>query len=242
MKTRISLFLGTLFLVFQGFSQCLPDRHSTSWFDNWISCEASENPNKNRDESHWISYDLGKLYKLGELKIWNLNAPDLLENGAKTIVIDYSKDGDNWTEYGEVSLDPATGKNTYEGETILDFAEIEAKYILFTITENYGGNCYGFAEMKVEAEPAEDENEDVCILADIFPNPTSNNFSVYLRKKCLGDAYLSIEDATGRTVIDEEIIQLYDTKAIRSENLNAGVYFVVIRNGEVTARFKVVKN
>lgn len=224
------------------FSQCFPDRHNTSWFDGWISCEMKENPNEARDEGHWISYDFGKPYQLKELKVWNINDPDLLDYGAKTVMIDYSLDGLNWIEYGLQTFPKADGLRNYEGDIITNFNGIKARYLILTAIDNYGGDCTGFAELRIEVDTAKDENEDVCIIADVYPNPFQTSFSVLLEKKCLGEVYLAVEDATGRTVVEERIIKLYDTELINGENLVPGVYFVCLRNGEINERYKIVKN
>jgi hypothetical protein len=222
-------------------AQCLPDRHNTSWFDGWISCETSANPNEPRGESHWISYDFGRLYELNELKIWNVNDPDLVSYGAQNVIIDYSLDGINWTEFGQEIFPQAPGISTYEGDIITDFEGIKARYLLLTIADNYGGDCTGFSELRVQADSAKDDNEDICIIADVYPNPFLEQFSVSLQKKCLGDVYIAIEDATGRTVIAEEIIKLYDTRNFGGEAFAPGVYYVCIRNGEIKERYKIVK-
>ncbi len=241
MKKLISLFT-LLLLTNISIGQCYPDRHNTSWFDGWISCETSENPNEIRGESHWISYDFGQLYELNELKIWNINDPDLLSNGAQNVIIDYSVDGINWIEYGQETFPEATGINNYEGEVITDFEGLKAKHLLITVVDNYGGDCVGFAELRVAVDSAKSDNEDICIIADVYPNPIVDEFSVFLEKKCLGDVYIAIEDATGRTVMAEELIKLYDTKTIDASQYGPGVYFVCLRNGEIKERYKIVKH
>ena len=230
-----------LFLTNATHAQCYPDRHNTSWFDGWLSCETTENPNEIRGESHWISYDFGQLYELNELKIWNVNDPDLLANGAQNVIIDYSIDGVNWTEYGQEVFPKAPGQNNYEGDIIVDFEGIKVKHLLITVIDNYGGDCVGFAEMRIAVDSTKSENEDLCILADVYPNPMMDEFSVFLEKKCLGDVYLAIEDATGRTIVAEEIIKLYSTKKFDSSQFAPGVYFVCLRNGEIKERYKIVK-
>lgn len=222
-------------------AQCLPDRHNTSWFDGWLSCETSPNPNEARGESHWISYDFGQLYSLGELKIWNVNDPDILSYGAKQVAIDYSLDGINWIEYGLETFPIASGLSTYEGEVVTNFNDLKTRYLLLTVVDNYGGECSGFSEIRIEADSAKDENEDICLIADVYPNPFTTDFAVFLQKKCLGDVYIAIEDATGQTVVAEEIIKVFDTKTYNAKYFAPGVYFVCLRNGDIKERYKIVK-
>ncbi|MGB1104731.1 MAG: T9SS type A sorting domain-containing protein [Crocinitomicaceae bacterium] len=238
------LFLILLVFVAgqSAFAQCYPDRHNTSWFDGWISCETSMNPNPAREEGHWIAYDFGRVYGLNELKMWNINDPDLLEIGAKTIALDYSNDGVTWTSYGEINIPMAPGISTYEGGIVANLDGVKARHVLFTVLETYGAEeCAGFAEMRFEADSLSDENEDVCVVAQLYPNPFKEQFSIYLEKKCLGDVFYSIEDATGRMVVSETQIQLYETKLIDADQLTPGVYFVNVRNGEIQEKYKIVK-
>jgi len=179
---------------------------------------------------------------LNQLKIWNVNDPDLLNLGAQNVIIDYSLDGINWTEFGQETFPQAPGISTYEGDDIVDFGGIKARYLLFTIVDNYGGEeCTGFAEMRVAVDSTVDENADICITADVYPNPVANDLTVTLTKKCLGEVYLAIEDATGRTIVAENIIQLNTPQQFDFENFSPGVYFVCLRNGEIKERYKIVK-
>ena len=84
-------------------AQCFLDRHNTTWYDGWISCTTSMNPNSCAGESHWILYNLNYPYELFQMHIWNTNAPDYLADGMQDIVIDISNDGLNWSEVGAIS-------------------------------------------------------------------------------------------------------------------------------------------
>ena len=130
-------------------AQCYIDRHNTTWYDAWVSCTPAPSPNMVRGEGHWLLYNLGDLYQLGSAQFWNANDPSSLQNGLKNIVIDYSLDGANWTEWGTHTLSQGTGKNYYEGETVPGLGEISARYILITAIDNYGGNCYSLSEVKL---------------------------------------------------------------------------------------------
>lgn len=138
---------------FEANSQCYPDRHNTNWFDGWQSCEKKQNPNSVRGNSHWILYDFTHLYKLQNLHIWNSNDPENLNNGVKDIVIDYSIDGNTWFEFDRTSVPIATGKSIYEGIELLNFNGLKTRYLLITALNNFGGECTGFSEMKIEVAP-----------------------------------------------------------------------------------------
>jgi len=152
MKYLLSLIIIIITIGFSN-AQCFQDRHNTTWFDSWISCTKSSSPNSIRGESHWIMYDLSYTYKLEKVHFWNVNDPKQLDNGAKDIVIDYSLDGSSWTEFGTQSFDKASGKSIYEGEEAFSFNGVKARYVLLTILDNWGGDCYGFGEIKIGVSP-----------------------------------------------------------------------------------------
>lgn len=148
---RTILILAYSISFYSLMAQCLPDRHSATWYDGWISCVAKENPNMNRDGRHWIQYDLGEEYYLFDIKIWNLNAPDLLDYGLKNIYVDLSNDAVTWTDHGQFTISQAPGENDYEGEDVLTLEGNKARYILITAIDNYGGDCYGLSEVSIRA-------------------------------------------------------------------------------------------
>ena len=146
--------LMSLVLCTQLGAQCDTLRHNTTWFDGWISCEATENPNSVRGSGHWIQYDFGETYKLYELHIWNTNAPDLLDYGMQNVVIDVSLDGTTWTEAGQYLIPQADGDSHYEGAELMSFDSAIARFVIITAIDNYGGNCFGLSEMRVRASEA----------------------------------------------------------------------------------------
>ncbi|MEM9822582.1 MAG: hypothetical protein AAF985_15985, partial [Bacteroidota bacterium] len=104
--------LAAIIFVFTSvnvFAQCFLDRHNTTWYDGWISCTTSMNPNAVRGDSHWILYNLNASQELFQMHIWNLNSPAYLADGMQTIAIDISNDGVNWSEVGEFQLPMADG-------------------------------------------------------------------------------------------------------------------------------------
>ncbi len=130
-------------------AQMYPDRHNTNSFDGWISCSPSQSPNEERGTLHWIMYDLGHFYQLGELKVWNSNIPDSTDIGIQNIILDYSLDGMNWTEYGEYTLSQGPASSIYEGEVLTDLNNTTVRYLLINASSNYGGTCYGLSEIRI---------------------------------------------------------------------------------------------
>lgn len=165
-----------IFVQYNIFAQCYPDRHNTTWFEGWESCEKSQNPNPARPKSHWIMYDFGYQYKLGNLHLWNVNDPENLSEGVKKISIDYSTNGSNWNQFGQVDVAKATGKSIYEGLDIADLGGVTARYLLITCDENWGGACYGFSELRLNIV-ASSSLELVYFDIDCDENQSSTNIS-----------------------------------------------------------------
>lgn len=147
--------LYTLIIGFSSLAsaQCYPDRHNTTWFDAWISCDMAQNPNQARGTSHWIMYDLGRDYVISKMHFWNLNIPGRTHDGVRQMSIDVSDNGNDWTEVGIYEADSATASSIYEGVEIPDFGPTSGQYLLITILDTWGGNCAGFSEMRIEVEP-----------------------------------------------------------------------------------------
>src|SRR5688572_26384961 len=152
MKRNIFFILLLGFLPLVSWSQCFPDRHSTNFFDGWISCEEAKNPNLARPAGHFIMYDFGKIYELGQMTIWNSNDPGHLDWGMRDVAIDYSIDGEIWLHAGDFTFSQASGLSTYEGEEGPHLDNVEGRYLLITGLNNYGGECYGLSEMRIEGE------------------------------------------------------------------------------------------
>lgn len=247
---KIFILITVVFLVkHTAFTQCFPDRHSTNFFDGWVSCELGDNPNPVRGKSHFIMYDYGKLYQLGQMKIWNSNDPAHLDWGMKDVVIDYSADGVNWTEAGFFTFPEASGLSTYEGEDGPDLNGIEARYLLITGINNYGNNdCFGLSEVKVSAEQVilsdvEDVTRLSCIDISIYPNPFTDKVTLVLNPGCSGDFRFTIYDALGK-VVDHQIANLVagQQKSMElGQDLPSGTYMLKLENGGKSVQRSIVK-
>ena len=249
MKKLLILIFLSLLLNINLSSQCYPDRHNTTWYDGWISCETSVNPNAERGESHWILYNLGYTYHLGQMQIWNSNAPDYLADGIKTAAIDVSVDGVNWTEVGEFEFEQASGKSIYEGFQGPDLSGYEAKYLLITALSNWGGFCYGLSEVKVEVhgitntidEPRDNEN---CLVVNVFPNPVSEETSVDVLSYCGGEeGSFALRDITGR-IIDSGAISFTGQAArikLLFSSLKQGTYILEVKQKSNVVQEKIIK-
>ncbi len=205
------IFMMAGVLAFQqAQAQCFPDRHSTSWMDGWISCEEFPSPNPLRENGHWILYDLKEVYALFNTHVWNSNDPSHLERGFREVAIDYSRDGQEWTELGLFDWPQANGSSYYEGFEGPDFTGVTARYVLMTGLSNYGGECFGLSEVRFAAEVQEesvltatdDMNDPSCAQMHAFPNPFEEETKVVVQSTCVSTGTYRVVDMLGRVMED----------------------------------------
>jgi len=186
-------------------AQCYPDRHSTNWFDGWVSCTAAMNPNTEHGMSHWILYDFGSPYQLGQMKVWNTNDPEHLDWGIREAIIDVSLDGIQWTTVGEFVLSQASGSPIYEGSSGPDLDGVEGRFVLITAKNNWGGECFGLSELRIAAEETilssiEDPEANACISLSAFPNPFVEYTDILIESRCPAPYAYQVYDMLGRIV------------------------------------------
>lgn len=229
-------------------AQAFPDRHSTSYTDGWMSCQISTNPNaKERDDSHWIMYDLGTTYALSKSTIWNVNSFDFVNNGMQDVVIDYSIDGETWIEWGNFTMDQGPISAFYEGDEGPDFSGVIARYVLITGITNYGGACYGLSEIRIDAtnvvvSDTDDVLDDVELIA--APNPFSDLTQISINAESGAYTYM-VTDGLGREVASGNVSVNGDEGSVsfNASELQSGVYaFTLIKDKKAkTILLQVVK-
>jgi len=107
------------------------DLHSTSDKEMWLSAVPS-----------WIQYEFGQACKLQEMWVWNSNGTveSLIGLGAKGVTVEYSLDGETWTELADVpEFTRAPGMPGYAHDTTVDFGGAMAKFVKLTINSNWSG-------------------------------------------------------------------------------------------------------
>jgi len=108
-------------------------------------------------EGAWIQFDLGTVYKLHQVHIWNHNTQTeaILGYGIKDALIETSTDGTTWVELKTVTLTQASGKATYTGEDVaLD--GVIAQYVKITALSNFsilGLKQVGLSEVEFSTVP-----------------------------------------------------------------------------------------
>jgi hypothetical protein len=238
----------TFILGFQTInSQCLTDRHSTTWYDGWVSCETSANPNSSYGDSHWIMYDFGFTYTLFGTQFWNVNDPANLNYGIMDYSVDYSTDGNTWTNLGNFTLSQASGLSTYQGEIGPNFGEINARYVLITPTSNYGGSCFGFSEVKFYLDDTVGVDETAIGFNSVaYPNPFSDTINIRINTQYPNiPLTYSIYDILGRNIYEKTITDVSETNNLSISNddlhLISGIYFLKIKHNNQQQTVKIVK-
>jgi len=227
-------------------AQCYPDRHNSTWFDGWVSCEATESPNPERGISHWIMYDFNHIYGLGEVHLWNTNDRNNLSWGLQYASVDYSVDGINWTELGTYTFEMASGRSIYQGFLATNFDNNEARFVLITALENWGGDCYGLAEIRFEVTNTSSVTEvNVAQLVDIvtYPNPFRDEFTAIIKTTKVQSIQYSLIDMYGRAVMSGVISnpERENQLKIVVPNITNGIYHLVVTQGDKLIRNTVVK-
>ena len=244
-KIIINILLLLPLTVITVQAQCYPDRHSTTWYDGWVSCETSVNPNSVYGDSHWIMYDLGNIYALADSKIWNANEPANLDFGINEYAVDISLDGQEWVNIGTFNLEQSLGEMTYEGADGPDFEDNFARFVLITPLSNYGGNCYGFGELKINiSEDSEVIDEETGFTVIVYPNPFENDLNLKVVTLFDGEPIsYRMHDILGRqiletTIEDTSIINYID---LSDQNLSSGLYLLTVRHNGNEKTFKLVR-
>ncbi len=107
------------------------DEHSNDMNHMWMSLGVPA----------WIQYTFDKEYRLNELWVWNANSQleTYMGFGAKSVKIEYSLDGNAWTELGGVpEFAQALGISACTAGAIIDFGGVTAKYVKLTINATWG--------------------------------------------------------------------------------------------------------
>jgi hypothetical protein len=118
---------------------------STESTDQWLAAPPE-------GEALYLQLELPRVLKLVDMTVSNSNTQfeALLGYGAKSVTVEYSADGAEWTAFGDVELARAA-------ETTIDLGGIGAKFIRLTINSTWGGLFpdSGLAEVGLTYVPAQ---------------------------------------------------------------------------------------
>ena len=224
------------FSSFQTFSQCYTERHNTSIDGVWLSCQSRTSPNSQRNRGHWISYELDDRKTITSFKIWNINHPEGISSGAKTLIIDYIDQNGEWVEHSQHSINAAEGSAFYEGEELSLDSEFISDHILLTISENHGGDCYGLAEVKIGVKSTSTSTEDIAadhFKIEISPNPFNELTTVVIDQLEQNEIRYELMNNLGQ-IVHNETVTTNNGKArfqILGRGLPSGTYHLKIIDG-----------
>jgi len=231
MKNCIKINIVALILLFAGAlsSQCFDDGHSAFKNQGWLSCSTSIGPIPERGDRHWVMYDFGEVYAIDSIQYWNHNAWGETGMGAKEILIDYSKDQNDWTTVGPISLDKAPGSWKYTGTKGPSLLHANMRYVLVTVISTWdeSASCAGIAEFKFNIGENVD-TEDLAIDGDwsLGPNPASESLNIMMPD--YSDVQgVSIYNSVGQLVRSVNLPRANQT-IISVSDLLSGIYFVTV--------------
>ena len=108
--------------------------------------------------------NLGRVVQLNGIKIWNYNWGQYSNRGVKDMEIYYTASSEianassqtpiayirsNWTKLKDSFVLPqAPGNATYAGEDMITFDDVEAQWVVFVITSQWGGGNGGLSEVR----------------------------------------------------------------------------------------------
>ncbi|HRS13385.1 MAG TPA: discoidin domain-containing protein, partial [Sedimentisphaerales bacterium] len=123
---------------------------STNSSDMWLAMPGAE--------PLYIQFEFERVYKLHQMLVWNYNSQFelLLGFGLKSVTIEYSENGTDWTALGDFELARATAKATYTANTTVDFGGVPARYVRLNVNSGYGAmGQYGLSEVRFLYIPAQ---------------------------------------------------------------------------------------
>jgi len=248
MMKNILIIISLFFLAQNIFAQCNENRHSTNWYDGWISCEQSTNPNTANENSHWLMYNFKQIYHLNQIHIWNLNDPNNLNAGVKEVILDYSLDGNNWINWGTFTVEKANGIGIYSGVEGPDLQGLAAQYVLITAKSTWGGQtCAGFGEIRFEVdEPVKVEevvpHHEDGLIVNAGPNPFSYHTDIQVKSNSNEPIYYELTDVLGKVIVVRTMaIQSNFRLSLTQFDLSSGVYILTIFQGSKQSNIKLLR-
>jgi hypothetical protein len=118
-------------------------QHGTDMATMWLSAYGADTP-------VWLQYDLGRVYKLQDMWVWNYNVEfeQFLGMGIQNATIEYSIDAAHWTTLGSFDFAQGISAPDYDHNTTIPFGGVAGRYVKITVNSNYGGPQTGLSEVR----------------------------------------------------------------------------------------------
>ena len=226
-------------------SQCFENGHNSNLENLWLSCSESTSPNPSRDRGHWILYEFDEEKRITGFHFWNVNHPDYLSSGSKSIAIDYRDNNGEWKNHDSFTLVQGDGSGYYEGESYQMLEHVTSDKILIFVLDNHGGQCAGLAEVKINVLSATTSTEDIAedhFDIVISPNPVAEFATVSIDGLEQNEINYKLIDNTGK-VIRENLTKTLNGKThfeIDTQNLPSGNYYLKVSDGLKVSSRKLV--
>ena len=123
--------------------------HSTASQDMWQTELGAAGP-------AWIQYQFDRAYKLHELLVWNYNGDleYLVGFGFREVTIEYSVDGETWTDLGNFTFTQGTSQLDYAANTTIDLGGALAQYVHLVAISSWGtSGGHGLSEVQFSYIP-----------------------------------------------------------------------------------------
>ncbi|MHB9071145.1 MAG: discoidin domain-containing protein [Sedimentisphaerales bacterium] len=126
--------------------------YTQDWFTDTLAASYANPHSGTYEGTHWIAYDLGQVYELSPLWIWNGNMLNYPSWDFKYVTIDYSKTGGSssseWTRLTQIGLPETTGLGNTSVTQTLQFRGAAARYVVITALasplHNYTNGAYDY--------------------------------------------------------------------------------------------------
>ena len=108
------------------------------------------------DQDPWALFDLGDVYKIDRMHVWNYNEVGFFSTrGVNSVSVEYGETAAlGSTVAGIINFDQASGAAGDAGQDFNGFAPFVGRYVKFDINSNHGENngFYGLSEVEFHGE------------------------------------------------------------------------------------------
>ena len=117
--------------------------------ENTVNMWNAGHPGGQHDKHPTLTFDVGKAYMIGSMRIWNYNEEKgWNRRSVKEMDVLASEDGKEYAKVGTFTLAKAPGEGDYAGQLVPLPKEVKARYFRFDVKSDYGGDVPGLSEVR----------------------------------------------------------------------------------------------